>query len=100
MESIGRKLRKARKDQALSLRDLAAQAEVSASLLSQIENNRSNPSVRTLYSLATVLSLSVDYFNDLQESAKKHLGERFGGDTNFYEIGMEVLIGNFATIEF
>ena len=62
MESIGRKLRKARKDQALSLRDLAAQAEVSASLLSQIENNRSNPSVRTLYSLATVLSLPVDYF--------------------------------------
>ena len=62
MESIGRKLRKARKDQGLSLRDLASQAEVSASLLSQIENNRSNPSVRTLYSLATVLSLSVDYF--------------------------------------
>lgn len=62
MESIGKKLREARKDKSLSLRDLAGQAEVSASLLSQIENNRSNPSVRTLYNLAAALSLPMDYF--------------------------------------
>ena len=62
LQSIGKKLREARKDQGLSLRDLASQAEVSASLLSQIENNRSNPSVRTLYNLAAVLSLPLDDF--------------------------------------
>ncbi len=31
-----------------------------------------------------------EYINDLQVSARKHLGERFGGDTNFYAIGMEM----------
>lgn len=62
MQSIGKKLREARKDQDLSLRELAAKAEVSASMLSQIENNRANPSVRTLYNLAAALALPVDYF--------------------------------------
>ncbi len=36
------------------------------------------------------VEVQIEYFNDLQEAAKKHLGERFGGDTNFYEIGMEL----------
>lgn len=59
---IGEKLRSARLGQNLSLRDLAQKAEVSASLISQIENGKANPSVRSLHSIADALSLSVDYF--------------------------------------
>ena len=45
MLNLGEKLRAARMGQNLSLRELAARAEVSASLLSQIENGKANPSV-------------------------------------------------------
>jgi transcriptional regulator with XRE-family HTH domain len=62
MLGIGEKLRTARMDQSMSLRELAEKAEVSASLLSQIENDKANPSVRSLYSIAAALSLPVDYF--------------------------------------
>lgn len=62
MLPIGEKLRTARLEQNMSLRELAEKAEVSASLLSQIENGKANPSVRSLYSIAAALSLPVDYF--------------------------------------
>ncbi len=62
MLGIGEKLRNARVKQNLSLRELAAKTDVSASLLSQIENEKANPSVRTLHSLADALALPVDYF--------------------------------------
>jgi transcriptional regulator with XRE-family HTH domain/quercetin dioxygenase-like cupin family protein len=60
--SIGIKLRTARHHQGLSLRELAAKAEVSASLLSQIETGKANPSVMSLYNIAGALELPVDYF--------------------------------------
>jgi len=62
MFGLGEKLRTIRLNQNLSLRELAAKAELSASLLSQIENGKANPSVRSLYSIADALSLPVDYF--------------------------------------
>lgn len=62
MLDLGEKLRDARIGQNLSLRELAAKAEVSASLLSQIENGKANPSVRSLHSIADALSMPVDYF--------------------------------------
>jgi len=55
----GEKLRTARRTQRFSLRELAARAEVSASLLSKIENGKANPSIRTLQSITEALSLSV-----------------------------------------
>lgn len=60
--NIGANLRAARRKQKLSLRQLAAKVEVSASLLSQIENGKANPSVRSLYGIAEALSVSIDYF--------------------------------------
>ena len=62
MLDLGEKLRATRISQNLSLRELAARAEVSASLLSQIENGKANPSVRSLHSIADALSMPVDYF--------------------------------------
>lgn len=62
MLGLGEKLRSARMSKSLSLRELAAKAEVSASLLSQIENGKANPSVRSLHSIADALALPIDYF--------------------------------------
>lgn len=59
---IGEKLRAVRQERRMSLRDLANKAEVSASMLSQIETGKVFPSVRSLYSIANALDVSVDYF--------------------------------------
>lgn len=68
MRIIGRKLRAARQQKGLSLRALAEKADVSVSLLSQIENGKSTPSVRSLQSIADALSVPLGYFfpNDSQ----------------------------------
>lgn len=57
---IGQRLRAERTARGLSLRELAERAHVSASLISQIETGRAQPSVSTLYALAGELSMSVD----------------------------------------
>ncbi len=59
---IGRKLWAARQKHKMSLRDLARAAEISASMLSQIETGKAFPSVRSLYKIAAALGVSVDYF--------------------------------------
>ena len=57
---IGRRLRDARQARGLSLRDLAGRLGVSASLISQIETGRAQPSVSTLYSIVGELGVSLD----------------------------------------
>ena len=54
------RLREARQAAGLSLRDLGKRVGVSASLLSQIENGKSDPSVSSLYALVSELGLSLD----------------------------------------
>ncbi len=60
--AIGEKLRAARKHRHMSLRALAQKAEISASMLSQIETGKAYPSVRSIYAIAAALALPVDYF--------------------------------------
>lgn len=60
--AIGEKLRAVRQRQEMSLRDLASKADISASMLSQIETGKAFPSVRSLYNIAAALSVKVDYF--------------------------------------
>jgi transcriptional regulator with XRE-family HTH domain/uncharacterized cupin superfamily protein len=60
--AIGEKLRTARQERKMSLRDLADKAEISASMLSQIETGKVFPSVRSLYGIASALAVSIDYF--------------------------------------
>jgi transcriptional regulator with XRE-family HTH domain len=60
--AIGEKLRAVRQERKMSLRELADKAEISASMLSQIETGKVFPSVRSLYGIASALSVSVDYF--------------------------------------
>jgi DNA-binding XRE family transcriptional regulator/quercetin dioxygenase-like cupin family protein len=59
---IGGKLRSARNMRGLSLRELATQADVSPSLISQIENGKANPSVMTLHTIAASLDIPINYF--------------------------------------
>ena len=60
MEDLGRALRAARVARKLSLRAVATAAEVSPSLLSQVETGKTLPSVGTLYALVNVLEVSID----------------------------------------
>lgn len=60
--AIGEKLRAVRQERKMSLRELADKAEISASMLSQIETGKVFPSVRSLYGIASALDVSVDYF--------------------------------------
>ncbi len=59
---IGEKLRSVRRQRRISLRELAEQANISASMLSQIETGKAYPSVRSIYNIAAALNLPVDYF--------------------------------------
>jgi transcriptional regulator with XRE-family HTH domain len=57
---IGERVRQARTQQGKSLRAVASELGVSASLLSQIETGKTQPSVSTLYALVNHLGLSID----------------------------------------
>ncbi|MFJ9778978.1 helix-turn-helix domain-containing protein [Amycolatopsis sp. NPDC101161] len=59
-DKIGPGLRQARLARKLSLRSVATAAGISASLLSQVETGRSQPSVSTLYALVNHLGISLD----------------------------------------
>jgi len=60
VDSVGARLREARTEKRLSLRSVAQALGVSASLISQVETGKTQPSVSTLYALATHLGLSLD----------------------------------------
>jgi transcriptional regulator with XRE-family HTH domain len=58
--SLGAQLRTARQRQGVTLRALAKQTGVSASLLSRIETDKTQPSVSTLYAVVSALGMSLD----------------------------------------
>src|SRR5882757_9823647 len=65
--SVGRALRERRQNAGMSIRRLADEAGVSASLVSQIERGKINPSVARVLSLVTALGISLDeLFVDLE----------------------------------
>ncbi|MER5944082.1 XRE family transcriptional regulator [Streptomyces sp. NPDC001928] len=65
---VGTRIRQARLARGTSLRALAREIGVSASLVSQIENGKSQPSVSTLYAITTALGISVEALFDSGES--------------------------------
>jgi transcriptional regulator with XRE-family HTH domain len=65
---VGERIRDVRSRRGLSVRQLAREVGVSASLVSQIENGRSRPSVSTLYAITQALGVSVeDVFDTASE---------------------------------
>ena len=61
---IGTKIRQLRKEQSMSLKDLSEKVDVSVSFLSDIENNRSKPSLERVQDIAKGLHTSVSYLLD------------------------------------
>lgn len=66
---LGIRLKEIRQQAGMSLRELARQAGVSPSLISQIENGKSQPSVSTLYGFARLLNVTVDELFEAEERA-------------------------------
>jgi transcriptional regulator with XRE-family HTH domain len=58
--NVGSLIRRERQRQGLSLRELARRVGISASMLSQVETDRTRPSVSTIYAIATELGISID----------------------------------------
>jgi transcriptional regulator with XRE-family HTH domain len=79
-DNLGTRLRQARLDANMTLRELARQLGVSASFVSQLENGKSQPSVATLYSLAQLLGVSIDELFETRGLAPPPAAERAGGD--------------------
>jgi transcriptional regulator with XRE-family HTH domain len=67
--NVGGLIRRERQRQQLSLRELARRVGVSASMLSQVENDRTRPSVSTIYAIAAELGLSIDALLSGEEAA-------------------------------
>jgi len=57
---VGERLRERRKELSISVRELARRVAVSPSLISQIENGKTSPSVGTLYAIVSEMNLSLD----------------------------------------
>lgn len=57
---LGRRIRAERTRRGLSVRGLAREIGVSPSLISQIETNKSQPSVSTLYAITTALDITIE----------------------------------------
>ncbi|HSS67678.1 MAG TPA: XRE family transcriptional regulator [Nocardioidaceae bacterium] len=73
--SIGARIRAERQQRGATVRGLARDIGVSASLISQIENGKSLPSVSTLYAITTALGVPVE---ELFDPATDGAGESRG----------------------
>ncbi|MDA8297073.1 MAG: cupin domain-containing protein [Actinomycetota bacterium] len=60
IELLGGRLRDERVARGIGVRELARLVDCSASLISQIERGRANPSVSTLYAISNALGISLD----------------------------------------
>ncbi len=58
--AIGRRIREERVRRGVTVRGLAREIGVSASLISQIETDKSQPSVSTLYAITTALDVAIE----------------------------------------
>ncbi len=81
MEDLGASIRAARTRKGLSLRAVASAAEISPSLLSQVETGKTQPSVGTLYALVNVLEVSLDELLGMPRRADTPSGSRTSPST-------------------
>ena len=61
-ESIGARLRSLRTEHGFSIRSLAERADISSSVISEVERGKTEPSISTLKRLAAALGTSITYF--------------------------------------
>jgi transcriptional regulator with XRE-family HTH domain len=78
--AVGARIREERLRRGFSLRALAREVGVSASMVSQIETGRSRPSVSTLYAITSALGISIeDVFDAAVPSASRVAAVGGGG---------------------
>ena len=66
---FGEKLREIRERKKMTMRDVAEKAGVTESLISQIERNKVSPAIDTLFSIAEILEIDLEYlFSDFKKS--------------------------------
>ncbi len=68
VNSLGGRIRSLRIDKNLSLKQLSERASVSVSMLSELERNSVDPSLKSLRKIAQALGVSVGYLVDGQTS--------------------------------
>ncbi|MBI5650889.1 MAG: helix-turn-helix transcriptional regulator [Chloroflexi bacterium] len=61
-DSLGNRIQARRKSAGLSLRELAAKTDLTASFISQVERCQTNPSIDSLRRIAEALQVSILYF--------------------------------------
>jgi transcriptional regulator with XRE-family HTH domain/quercetin dioxygenase-like cupin family protein len=76
---LGRRIREERVRQGMSLRGLARAVGVSASMVSQIETAKSQPSVSTLYAITSALGISIEDLFTAPDGAAADGGAAGGG---------------------
>lgn len=81
-DELGSRLKAAREGKGFTLRALASKIGVSSSLLSQIENGKTKPSVDTLYAVVRQLDISIDAILGLAPPAAD-AGAEFRPQTTF-----------------
>jgi quercetin dioxygenase-like cupin family protein/DNA-binding XRE family transcriptional regulator len=73
LESIGARLRSLRTEHGFSIRALAERAEISSSVISEVERGKTEPSISTLKRLAAALGTSITYFFTTASQANGHV---------------------------
>jgi transcriptional regulator with XRE-family HTH domain len=68
-QALGARVRAARHEREMSLSELAEASSLSKALLSTIERGEGNPSVNTLFLLATTLGTTISYLIDAEDGA-------------------------------
>jgi transcriptional regulator with XRE-family HTH domain len=71
---FGEKIRAVRERKGMTMRQVAAQAGLSESLISQIERNRVSPAIDTLLKIVDILDIDLDYlFRDFRRGRQVNL---------------------------
>jgi transcriptional regulator with XRE-family HTH domain len=71
---IGNKIKEIRKAKGITVQELANKAEVSKGLISQIENNRTIPSLLVLMNIITSLGLDLnEFFKGIEQQQVSHV---------------------------
>src|ERR1044072_4868904 len=73
LESIGARLRTLRTEHGFSIRALAERADISSSVISEVERGKTEPSISTLKRLAAALGTSITYFFTTPSQANGHV---------------------------
>ena len=83
---VGKRIRELRKHRKMSLQALADSIPLSVSFLSDIENGRSNPSIKRLEEIALALDTTVAYLIEGNAASVNDYPDTFQADPIFTEV--------------